>query len=66
MEAKDRLKISLHKNHYIILSYEIYWGLSEYHIYGILGKKIKNKIIESWRDSFINDLNDTIVEIETP
>lgn len=60
------LKTCLAENHYIIPSYQIYGGLSGFHDYGILGKKMKNKIISLWRDTFINDPTDTIVEIETP
>lgn len=67
MENKDqRLKTCLHENHYILPSYQLYGGTSGLHDFGILGNKLKNKLIELWRDEFINDHTDTIVEIETP
>ena len=67
MENKQqKLRTCLQENHYIIPSYQSYGGLSGYQDYGILGTKIRNKVVSLWRDFFINDDSDTIVEIETP
>lgn len=63
---QQKLKTCLQENHYIIPSYQLYGGLSGYQDYGILGTKIKNKVVSIWRDFFVNDDTDTIVEIETP
>jgi len=63
---QQRLRTSLQENYYITPSYQVYGGSSGFHDFGILGKKLKNKLVNMWRDYFINDETDTIVEIETP
>jgi len=63
---QQRLKTCLQENHYILPSYQTYGGLSGYQDYGILGTKLKNKLISLWRNYFVDDHTDTIVEIETP
>ena len=66
MNKQQKLKTCLQENHYIIPSYQSYGGLSGYQDYGILGTRVKSKFIELWKNEFINDNSDTIVEIETP
>lgn len=64
MNIQDKLKLSLQENQYIIPSYDHYGRLAGFHDYGALGLKIKNKIINIWRDMFLWE--DEIDEIETP
>ncbi|QKF94238.1 class II glycyl-tRNA synthetase [Fadolivirus algeromassiliense] len=66
MNKQQKLKTCLQENHYILPSYQAYGGFSGYQDYGILGSRVKNKLLEVWRNMFVNDYNDTIVEIETP
>lgn len=67
MDSKEhRLRTCLYENHYILPSYQLYGGTAGLHDFGILGNKLKNKLIELWRDEFINETTDTIVEIDTP
>lgn len=66
MNKQHKLKTCLQENQYIIPSYQSYGGFSGYQDYGILGSKLKNKLLDLWRNTFINDDTDTIVEIETP
>lgn len=66
MDLKQKLKTSLQENYYIVPSYQTYGGSSGFHDFGVLGKKMKNNLINAWRENFINDPTDTIVEIETP
>ncbi len=63
---QQRLRTCLQENYYITPSYQAYGGSSGFHDFGILGKKLKNKLITLWREYFIEDPTDTIVEIETP
>ena len=63
---QNRLKTCLQENNYIVQAYQHYGGLSGYQDYGVLGTRIKNKFISSWRDDFVNDDSDNIIEIETP
>lgn len=66
MSKQQKLRTCLQENHYILPSYQAYGGFSGYQDYGILGCRVKNKLLEIWRNTFINDDSDTIVEIETP
>jgi glycyl-tRNA synthetase len=59
-----QLKISIQENQYIVPSYLLYGGQTGYHNYGILGHKLKDRLIHLWRKVFINE--DEIYEIETP
>ena len=54
----------IQKNQCIVPSYSLYGGYSGFQTYGVLGTKVKNKLISFWRKCFV-DGND-IVEIETP
>ena len=60
----DTLKSYLQENQYIIPSYSLYGGLSGFQDYGILGFRMKQKILSCWRNMFLSE-ND-IFEIETP
>jgi glycyl-tRNA synthetase len=59
-----KLKISLIENQYIIPAFEIYGNSEGFHDYGILGTKVKNKLVDFWREFFLfpNDID----EIESP
>jgi glycyl-tRNA synthetase len=48
------------------LSYEIYGGVAGLYDLGPNGVRIKNRIIEAWRDHFIRTSDYPMVEIETP
>lgn len=61
---KQRLKVCLHENQYIVPSYSHYGGYSGFHDYGVLGIRTKNKLLNYWRDFFL--YHDDIHEIETP
>lgn len=63
---QQQLRNCLQENQYIIPSYQAYGGLSGFQDYGVLGFKVKSKLLENWRNFFLNEYNDTIVEIETP
>ncbi|ARF11502.1 glycyl-tRNA synthetase [Klosneuvirus KNV1] len=63
---QQQLKNCLQENQYIIPSYQAYGGLSGFQDYGVLGFKVKSKLLDNWRNFFLNEYNDTIVEIETP
>lgn len=63
---QQQLKNHLQENQYIIPSYQAYGGLSGFQDYGVLGFRVKSKLLENWREFFLNEANDTIVEIETP
>jgi len=47
-------------------SYEIYGGASGFYDLGPIGVLIKRNIVELWRNYFIYDNDDLVVEIETP
>jgi glycyl-tRNA synthetase len=65
MQSKQqRLKNCLSDNQYIIPSYQLYGGLSGFQDYGILGTRVKNKLLNQWRKFFLE--KDEIYEIETP
>lgn len=64
VDKKNRLKICLQENEFIVPSYSIYGGFSGFQDYGVLGTRIKNKILNLWREFFL--LHDDIEEIETP
>ena len=59
----EKLKLSLHENQYIVPSFELYGGMKGFHDYGVLGIRVKNKLIELWRDFFL--FENEIVEIQT-
>nr|QBK89776.1 MAG: class II glycyl-tRNA synthetase [Pithovirus LCPAC101] len=63
-EKNKRLRNILQTNQFIVPSYGTYGGLSGFHDYGILGTKVKLKLLNLWR-SFFLDKNE-IDEIETP
>lgn len=54
------------ENEIIVPSYAYYGGHSGFQDYGIIGTKIKNKLISYWKKTFLNDDNVTIHEIECP
>lgn len=64
MDTKQRLRTCLHENQYIVPSYSHYGGYSGFHDYGVLGIRIKNKLLNYWREFFLHQ--DDINEIETP
>ncbi|NON62199.1 glycine--tRNA ligase [Candidatus Acidianus copahuensis] len=47
-------------------SYEIYGGIGGLYDIGPIGTRIKNKIVNLWRQIFVEDNNEFVVEIETP
>lgn len=47
-------------------SYLLYGGLSGFQDYGVLGFQIKNKLINAWRDFFLNGNVNNIHEVEIP
>ncbi len=47
-------------------SYEIYGGVAGFYDLGPLGFLLKNNIVELWRDYFVRQHQDFVVEIETP
>ncbi|MEM1526260.1 MAG: glycine--tRNA ligase [Ignisphaera sp.] len=47
-------------------SFEIYGGQSGFYDLGPLGVMFKNNIVELWRDLFVRNHQDFVVEIETP
>ena len=63
---QQKLRTCLQENHYILPSFQAYGGLSGFQDYGVEGSKVKNKFLSVWREFFLNDIADTIVEIETP
>src|SRR3990172_5891817 len=63
-EKKQELNNLLQSNKIIIPSYLHYGGISGFHDYGIIGHKIKTKLLEHWRNTFL--FKDEIDEIETP
>jgi len=63
MERLNKLKICLQENQMIVPSYSLYGGLSGFQDYGILGTYIKNRLVELWREFFVNS---NIFEIDTP
>jgi glycyl-tRNA synthetase len=62
-DKQNKLRTALNENSYIIGSYQTYGGDAGFHNYGILGKRIKNHLVDLWRLHFMCD---SIVEIETP
>lgn len=60
---KIMLKTFLQENQIIVPSYQHYGGLSGFQDYGIIGFKIKNKLINVWRKNF---LTEEIHEVEIP
>ena len=60
----DKFKSHLSENQIIVPSYLHYDGLSGFQDYGIIGFKIKQKIINLWRQCFL--VEDEMDEIETP
>ncbi len=64
MTTKSIFHNILIENEFITPSYEHYGGFTGFQDYGILGSKIKRKIIELWREHFLS--NDNIEEIEAP
>ena len=64
LPLNDQLKVSLIENQYIIPSFEIYGGMKGYHDYGIMGIRVRNKLVDLWREFFLFE-ND-IVEIDSP
>lgn len=60
----NKLRLCLNENQFIIPSYTHYGGNSGFQDYGILGVKIKNKLINLWRDTFL--WKDNIDELDTP
>jgi len=47
-------------------SYEIYGGQSGFYDLGPLGVLLKNNIVDLWREYFVKQHQDFVVEIETP
>ncbi len=47
-------------------SYEIYGGVAGFYDLGPLGVRLKNKIVELWREYFVQKHQEIVVEIETP
>ncbi|WP_236751304.1 glycine--tRNA ligase [Acidianus sp. HS-5] len=47
-------------------SYEIYGGVGGLYDIGPVGTRIKNKIVQLWRKTFVEDNSEFVVEIETP
>ena len=54
------------ENEIIVPSYTHYGGYSGFQDYGIIGTKIKNKLVEHWKELFLNDDILIINEIECP
>lgn len=54
----------LQEHQFLVPSYSHYGGHTGYQNYGILGCKIKNKLLEFWRKTFLH--NTGIFEIECP
>ena len=55
----------LQENQFIVPSSIHYGGASGFQDYGLNGLKLKNKLIQTWRDVLANEFN-CIFEIETP
>ncbi|ADM28183.1 glycyl-tRNA synthetase [Ignisphaera aggregans DSM 17230] len=51
---------------FIWQSYEIYGGQSGFYDLGPLGVLLKNNIVDLWREYFVKQHQDFVVEIETP
>ncbi len=47
-------------------SYEIYGGVGGLYDIGPIGTRIKNKIVQLWRKTFVEENSEFVVEIETP
>jgi glycyl-tRNA synthetase len=61
---QQKLTVCLQENQYINPSYQLYRGMSGFQDYGIMGIRIKNNLINIWKNLFI--YNDNVEEIETP
>jgi len=66
MNKYDRLKTLLTECEYIVPSYTYYGGLSGFQDFGILGTKLKNKLLDLWRNAFIENSELNIYEVDAP
>jgi glycyl-tRNA synthetase len=64
MSNIERLRVCLAENQYIVPSFKVYGGAKGFQDYGMLGVRVKNKLIDLWREFFLFENN--IVEVETP
>lgn len=62
---EGELITTLQKRGFVFQSYQIYGGLSGFFDLGPLGVKLKNNLIDSFRDFFLKDENLKIYEIES-
>jgi len=62
----DRIQSLAAKRGFFWVSYEIYGGKAGFYDLGPLGVKLKNNIVELWRQMFVREHSDFVVEIETP
>ena len=60
------MQTHLIENEIIVPSYAHYGGYSGFQDYGIIGTKIKNKLLKYWRQLFLNDDHLRIEEVECP
>src|SRR5947207_171215 len=60
----ERLRVCLAENQYIVPSFKIYGGAKGFQDYGMLGVRVKSKLVDLWREFFLFENN--IVEVETP
>ena len=64
MSNIDKLRVCLAENQYIVPSFKIYGGAKGFQDYGMLGVRVKTKLIDLWREFFLFENN--IAEVETP
>ncbi len=69
LSLEDKFRLILKKNQYINHSFESMGSPSGFQTYGVMGTRLKRKIIDIWRKEFCNQHMDnyfTIHEIDTP
>jgi len=62
----DKMMNLAFRRGFIWPSFEIYGGRSGFYDLGPLGVMLKNNIVELWREIFVKQHQDFVVEIETP
>ena len=67
MSVEDKFKNVLTENLYIYHAFGIYGSAQGSQVYGSLGKRLKNKVIQLWKESFCN-INGiiSVFEVDTP
>ncbi len=66
MNKSDKVMDLAQRRGFYWRSWEIYGGVAGFYDLGPLGKELKDKIIELWKEVLIRPMQDKVVEMETP